>query len=75
MSIAKSVKDFFNPTEESETKSDTEGRFVLTARQILGGMTLYTIMDRETGVCYVTKLGSDCPLTPLLDVDGKPLIR
>ncbi len=72
MNFTDAVKDFFDPKEQD--LSDEKGRFVLTSRQALGGMMLYTITDRETGVSYLTKSGIDCPLTPLLDADGTPLI-
>ena len=72
MGITGSIKDFFVPQEEAVP--DEKGRFVLTGRQMLGGMMLYTVTDRETGVSYITKPGNDCPRTPLLDADGKPLI-
>ena len=73
MSLTKDLKDFFNP-QDSEEMSDQKGRFVLTGQQMLGGMMLYTVTDRETGVSYLTKPGSNCPLTPLLDADGKPVM-
>lgn len=73
MGLTKELKDFFNP-QDSEEMSDQKGRFVLTGQQLLGGMMLYTVTDRETGVSYLTKPGSNCPLTPLLDADGKPVM-
>lgn len=73
MSLTKDLKDFFNP-QDSEEMSDQKGRFVLTGQQLLGGMMLYTVTDQETGVSYLTKPGSNCPLTPLLDADGKPVM-
>ena len=72
MGITDSIKDFFDPQEEAVP--DEKGRFVLTGRQLLGGMLICTVTDRETGVSYITKQGDDCTLTPLLDADGKPLI-
>ncbi len=74
MGLTKELKDFFNPLESEEEMPDQEGRFVLTGRQTLGGMMLYTVTDRETGVSYLTKPGSNCPLTPLVDADGKPVV-
>lgn len=72
MNIIDNVKDFFNPQDGD--LPDEEGRFVLTDRQAVGGMLIYVLTDRETGVSYLTKPGNDCALTPLLDADGKPLI-
>ena len=74
MGLTKELKDFFNPLESEEEMPDQKGRFVLTDRQTLGGMMLYTVTDRETGVSYLTKPGSNCPLTPLVDADGKPVV-
>lgn len=74
MGLTKELKDFFNPLESEEEMPDQEGRFVLTGRQTLGGMMLYMVTDRETGVSYLTKPGSNCPLTPLVDADGKPVV-
>lgn len=73
MGLTKELKDFFNPLESEEEMPDQKGRFVLTGQQLLGGMMLYTVTDQETGVSYLTKPGSNCPLTPLLDADGKPV--
>ncbi|MBR3268322.1 MAG: hypothetical protein IKI58_06320 [Oscillospiraceae bacterium] len=74
MSVMDSVKDFFTPKEERiSAEGGDEKRFVLRSYPI-GGMTLFMITDRKTGVSYLTKAGSDCPLTPLLDADGKPFI-
>lgn len=51
------------------------GRFVLKSREILHGRELDVVVDRQTGVNYVTYLGSaSAPLSPLLDKDGKPLV-
>jgi hypothetical protein len=72
MGIMNDVRAFFDPT--GEELSDEKGRFVLTGSQALGGMLIYTVTDRETGVSYITKPGNDCPLTPLLDADGRPVI-
>lgn len=74
MGLTDSIKDFFNPAEAEDDLPDENGRFVLTGRQALGGMLICTVTDRETGVSYITKPGNDCPLTPLLDTDGKPVI-
>ena len=50
------------------------GRFVLKSREILHGRVLDVVVDSQTGVNYVTFLGSaSAPLSPLLDKDGKPL--
>lgn len=50
------------------------GRFLLKSREILHGREL-DVVDRQTGVNYVTYLGSaSAPLSPLLDKDGKPLV-
>ncbi len=74
MSMMGSVKDFFTAEEERiSAEGGDEQRFVLRSFPT-GGMTIYMITDRETGVSYLTKGGSDCPLTPLLDADGKPVI-
>ena len=73
MSLVKDIKEFFCPTDDGELPNE-EGRFILTGRQAVGGMLIYTLTDRETGVSYITKPGNDCPLTPLLDADGRPLI-
>ena len=54
-----------------ETKS---GRFVLKSRESLHGRELDVVVDSQTGVNYVTFLGSaSAPLSLLLDRDGKPL--
>ena len=75
MSLTKDIKDFFYPADgDLPDKPDEKGRFVLTGRQAVGGMLICTLTDRETGVSYITKPGNDCPLTPLLDADGRPLI-
>mgnify|MGYP005781103179 FL=1 len=51
-----------------------QGRFVLKSREILHGRVLDVVVDSQTGVNYVTFLGSaSAPLSPLLDRDGKPL--
>ena len=51
-----------------------QGRFVLKSREILRGRVLDVVVDSQTGVNYVTFLGSaSAPLSPLLDRDGKPL--
>ena len=51
-----------------------QGRFVLKSREILHGRVLDVVVDSQTGVNYVTFLGSaSAPLNPLLDRDGKPL--
>ncbi|MBP0967555.1 MAG: hypothetical protein J5722_07970 [Oscillospiraceae bacterium] len=62
------MKDFFSPQKAED--SDAE-RFSFS-EHLLGGMTLYVIKDRKTGVSYITKPGNDCPLTPLLGADGEP---
>ena len=50
------------------------GRFLLKSREILHGQELDVVVDRQTGVNYVTYLASSsAPLSPLLDRDGKPL--
>lgn len=50
------------------------GRFLLKSREILHGREL-DVVDRQTGVNYVTYLASaSAPLNPLLDKDGKPLV-
>ena len=50
------------------------GRFLLKSREILHGRELDVVVDRQTGVNYVTYLASfSAPLSPLLDRDGKPL--
>ncbi len=72
MGVMNDIRSFFDPTEEA--LPDEKGRFVLTGQQALGGMLICTITDRETGVSYITKPGNDCPLTPLLDADGRPVI-
>lgn len=51
-----------------------QGRFVLKSQEILHGRVLDVVVDSQTGVNYVTFLGSaSAPLSPLLDRDGKPL--
>ena len=51
-----------------------QGRFVLKSREILHGRVLDVVVDSQTGVNYVTFLGSaSAPLSPLLYRDGKPL--
>lgn len=51
------------------------GRFLLKSREILHGRELDVVVDRQTGVNYVTYRGSaSAPLSPLLDKDGKPLV-
>ena len=51
-----------------------QGRFVLKSREILHGRVLDVVVDSQTGVNYVTFLGSaSAPLSLLLDRDGKPL--
>ena len=62
------MKDFFSPPKAED---DDAERFVLREHR-LGGMMLYEIKDRRTGVSYLTKPGNDCPLTPLLGMDGTP---
>ena len=75
MSLTKDIKAFFDPASaELTNETDEKGRFVLTGSQAVGGMLIYTLTDRETGVSYITKPGNDCPLTPLLDADGRPVI-
>ena len=74
MGLTDDIKEFFNPMEAEDDLPDESGRFVLTGRQALGGMLICTVTDRETGVSYITKPGNDCPFTPLLDTDGKPVI-
>ena len=50
------------------------GRFLLKSREILHGRELDVVVDRQTGVNYVTYLASSsAPLSPLLHRDGKPL--
>ena len=50
-------------------------RFVLKSRESLHGRELDVVVDRQTGVNYVTYLASSsAPLSPLLDRDGKPLV-
>ena len=50
------------------------GRFVLKSRESLHGRELDVVVDSQTGVNYVTFLGSaSAPLSLLLDRDGKPL--
>ena len=75
MGITKEIKQFFVPTEDGTDLKNEEGRFVLTGHQLLGGMMICTITDRKTGVSYVTKPGDDCPLTPLLDDNGRPYLE
>ena len=62
------MKDFFSPQKAEENE---EERFTFS-EHLLGGMTLYVVKDRKTGVSYITKPGNDCPLTPLLNADGDP---
>ena len=51
------------------------GRFLLKSRESLHGRELDVVVDSQTGVNYVTYLGSaSAPLSPLLDKDGKPLV-
>ena len=51
------------------------GRFLLKSREILHGRELDVVVDRQTGVNYVTYLGSaSAPLSPLLATDGKHLV-
>ena len=73
MGLTDSIKDFFVPAGQGD-QPDEKSRFVLTGQQALGGMLIYTVTDRETGVSYITKPGNDCPFTPLLGADGKPLL-
>ncbi|HIW24300.1 MAG TPA: xylan 1,4-beta-xylosidase [Candidatus Acutalibacter stercoravium] len=48
---------------------------MLKSREILHGRELDVVVDRQTGVNYVTYLASaSAPLNPLLDKDGKPLV-
>ena len=75
MGISKEIKQFFVPTEDGADRKEEEGRFVLTGHQLLGGMVICTVTDRKTGVSYVTKPGNDCPLTPLLDENGRPYLE
>lgn len=72
------LRDFFFPADTPEEPAqpavpDKPGRFSLHAQQ-LGGMTVYIVTDRKTGVSYLTKPGEECPFTPLLDADGKPYL-
>ncbi|MCQ2406969.1 MAG: DUF6440 family protein [Oscillospiraceae bacterium] len=74
MSLTEDIREFFCPEPEKAEAEDEKGRFVLTGRQVLGGMLIYTVTDRETGVSYITKPGNGCMFTPLLDADGRPLL-
>ena len=62
------MKDFFSPPKGE----DNDGERFTFSEHLLGGMTLYVVKDKKTGVSYITKPGNDCPLTPLLDADGDP---
>lgn len=48
-------------------------RFRIVEEQQLRFGFLYVVEDTKTGVCYLTKPGNDCPFTPLLDADGRPV--
>ena len=51
-----------------------EKRFVVKSTEGLHGRVLDVVVDSQTGVNYVTFLGSaSAPLSLLLDRDGKPL--
>ena len=57
-----------------QAKPDVYKRQVLKSRESLHGRELDVVVDRQTGVNYVTYLASSsAPLSPLLDKDGKPL--
>lgn len=62
------VKDFFSPQKAEGSEAE---RFAFS-EHLLGGMTLYVVKDKKTGISYITKPGNDCPLTPLLNADGDP---
>ena len=50
------------------------GRFVLKSRESLHGRELDVVVDKQTGVKYLSFVGlSGSNLIPLLDRDGKPL--
>ena len=75
MGITDSIKDFFEPQPENTAADDRRTpRFELIEQQGIGVRTLYVIRDTETGVCYLTGTGNDCPLTPLLDAEGNPIV-
>ena len=56
---------------------DLKERFITTkAKSISVGTYTRIIVDKETGVNYLyVSSGTGGGLTPLLDVDGKPIIR
>ena len=75
MGLTDSIKDFFETQPEKTTeRNGNTPRFELLEQQGVGVRTLYVIRDTETGVCYLTGTGNDCPITPLLDAEGNPVV-
>lgn len=75
MGITDSIKDFFDPQPEKTAAAGKNApRFELLEQQGVGVRTLYVIRDTETGVCYLTGTGNDCPITSLLDAEGNPVV-
>ncbi len=54
-------------------KDKNEERFEFISEQWYWGTNYAVLVDKVTGVTYVTK-GDDSRITPLLDKDGKPYI-
>lgn len=56
-------------------KKEDEKRFKKLRDDSIGLVTIYTIVDRKTGVNYMLTLAPNgSAVTPLLDKDGKVLI-
>ena len=55
-------------------KKEKKERFAVKSKEAFQGGDLAVLVDKQTGVNYVTYLASSsAPLSPLLDRDGKPL--
>ncbi len=75
MGLTDSIKGFFDPEQQNlPAEGRNTPRFELLEQQGVGVRTLYVIRDTETGVCYLTGTGNNCPFTPLLDAEGNPVV-
>ncbi|MGK0467572.1 MAG: hypothetical protein ACJAX4_002874 [Clostridium sp.] len=56
-------------------KEKKEKRFVIKEEQSLGFGAVYIVVDTQTGVNYLTTVGTGMNgMTPLLDSDGKVVV-
>ena len=56
-------------------KDKKEKRFVIKEEQSLGFGAVYIVVDTQTGVNYLTNVGTGPNgMTPLLDSDGKVVV-